>query len=168
MIRSHAVENGVCAGGVVADHAAHGGTLSGGRVGAEHQSVFGGGTVERGQHHTRLDNGGMRIGVHVNDGVEVTRAIEDQRFAHGLTAERGARSARQDGDLVFCGQFHGGKQVILCLGNRHTERFDLIHRSVGGVEHARGRVVANVAAKTFAEVGNEIGIKHQSPQEDLR
>jgi len=72
MVGGHTVENGVCTGGIVPDHATHRGAFRGGRVRTKHQTLFRGSRIERGKNDSRFNGGGHRFGVNPNNGIQPT------------------------------------------------------------------------------------------------
>jgi hypothetical protein len=156
MVCRHAIKDGVRAGGVVGDDAAHGGAFGGGGVGAVLQSMRGGGSVQARQDDSRLDSGGLRFGVNGDDFVQEAGGVQNQGRANGLTGQRGAAAARQDGDTVFGSQFEGANQVVLSLRDGDAKRHHLVDAGVGAVQDSAGGAGQHVAAEVTLEFGDEV------------
>ena len=77
--------------GVVADHAADGAAVVGGRVRAEAQTVRGGRGLQRGLHHARLDPNGVRVRVEVADRGQMSRGVDHQARTDGVAGTRRPR-----------------------------------------------------------------------------
>ncbi len=163
MVSGHAIQDGMRAGGIVADHAAQRGAFRGGRVGAEDQTMFSGSSIERGKNEARFHGGGAGLGVNVHQFVEPARAIQDQGFTNSLPGQRRTGAARQERYLVFGRQFDSSVQVVLGFREGNAERLDLVDGGVGAVENTAGRVEADLARKMFAQVGDEIRGKGHAP-----
>ena len=80
----HAVDDGVGAGGVVANDAANGGAVCAGGVGAKGEVVRREDAVEVSQGEAGLNAGGAGLGVNGDDAVHVAGEVEDEGFAHSL------------------------------------------------------------------------------------
>ena len=65
------------AAGVVADHAAEGTAVVGGRVRSERQMMFFGSVAEMVEHHSRLYPGNAPLGINLDDVTHVAGEIED-------------------------------------------------------------------------------------------
>ncbi len=122
MIDGGAVAGRPCAGGVVADHAAEGGAVERGRVGAEHEAVLGGVAVEVEADHARLDLDRLRFRVEVANVGQVAGAIDHQGRAHRLAGQAGARAARQHRHVQLAGDLHDGAQVVAGAREDHAQR----------------------------------------------
>src|SRR5690349_5601579 len=117
------MDDGVRAGGVVADHAADVGSARGGDVGAEHQVVPGELAIERIEHDARLHAGDAEQRIDVENVVEIFAAIEHDAGSDRLAREAGAAAAWDDGDVHFESDLYRGLQAHFTLRNDDADRF---------------------------------------------
>ena len=79
--------------------------------------------------------------------LQVLREVDHQRRADRLPGQRRAAAARQDRHAVAGGQLDRGRWTSsVDFGNDHADRLDLVVGGVGGVEHARDGVEADLAS----------------------
>src|SRR4029453_9239337 len=86
---------------------------------------------------TRLDTRPARVGVNLQNLVQVFRKIHHYGMPHRLPGEASASTAWQHGDLVATGDVHRGDDISLVPGNDDADRVDLIH-AWGGVVQGPG------------------------------
>ena len=125
------------AAGIVADHAAHGAAVRGGRVRAEAQADRAGGDLQLVLDHAGVDHGRARPGVDRVDPVEVPGGVDHQARADGVTRARGAGSAGCDGGARLQRGPHEGDEFVGGAGVGHRHRRDAVQRRVAGVQRPR-------------------------------
>ena len=103
MVDGLAVAQRACTGGVVADHAAEGGPVAGGDVGAEHQAEGFQVGVELVEDDAGLDPDEAAVAVDDADAVEVLGNVQHNAGADGLTGEARGRASGDDGDAQIGG-----------------------------------------------------------------
>ena len=140
---------------VVARHAADRGAVRGRDVDRKEQPVRREPAVEPVEHDAGLDRHRARLGVEVEDVIEVLAHVDDQRLAHRLAALRRARPARQHGHALLAGDLHGADDVLLAFRHHHADRLDLVDRGVGRVAPAAEGVEQHLALELAAEPRGE-------------
>ena len=133
IIAHGAVANGARAAAIVAGHAADGRPARCGDVDHEHQSVVVENAVQLIERDPRLNGNALVRRIEVNDLIEMFADVDDQRFADGLAALRGAAAARQDGNVFVARDLHGGADVIFVFWHYHPDGLYLIVRRIGAV-----------------------------------
>ena len=146
------MDDGVGAGGVIADHAAEVGAARGGDFGAELQTVRSESTVELIENNAGLHAGDLQVRVDVEDVVEILAAIENDAGADRLPREAGAAAARDDGDVHLQGDLHGGLQGRCGFWDDDADRLDLVNACVSGVKPTRDRIESHLAIDMAAQV----------------
>ena len=120
---------------VVADHAAEGAAVVGGRVRSERQAVPAGRPAQVVEHDARLDARPSAVGVDLQDRVEVAAEVEHDRGVDRLAADAGAGAARQDRDAEAMAHLDRGEHVVGVVGLDHSDRHVPV---VGGVRAPHG------------------------------
>ena len=137
--------DGVGTAGVVADHAADGAAIVGGRVGSEGQVMDFGGFTDAIEHDSRFDDGDSLCGVERDKTPHVFRKVEDDGDVAALTGEAGARTAGEDGRTQFATGGDGGFDVGSIVGKDEADGGLAVVRGVGRVEGAGGGVETDFA-----------------------
>ncbi len=102
-IAGHAVFRAAQPSGVGGHVAADGGHLVAGRVGRVHEAVFGGCSVKVGVDDAGFDDGGLVVGVEVQDAVHPFKAQHDAALRSvGSAGNAGARTPGNDRHLMRC------------------------------------------------------------------
>ncbi len=161
VIDGHAVHDRATTGGVVADHAADGCAVAGGRIGTENQAVLARGAIEVVLHNARLDAGETLLGIQIDDGVHVTRGVDDHRATHRLTREAGARASGQHGHTPARADPDGGGNISGIARKDHRNRFDAVHAGVAREQMTRVRIGAHLPAHHGAELRLEAGYRRR-------
>ena len=134
MIGGHTVDQGMCAGCIIRDDTAHRCAFSRSRVGTVLQSIPCSNFVQIRQYNAWLNDCITIFRIHFDQGIQPARAIQDQRISNGLARQTGPCTARQNRDFVFRGEFYRSVKIVMCLGNCHALRLDLINRCIRTVE----------------------------------
>src|SRR5262249_44022519 len=121
-----AIDDGVRAGRVIADHAAEVGAARRGNVGPELQAVRGQGPVELIEHHTRLDTRRPPGRIDAEHLIDILAAIEHDTRTDGLSGETGAAAAGRYRNVHLGANLHRGVNVVHGLRDHDAERLDLI------------------------------------------
>ena len=151
-----AVPNRVCARGVVADAAADRGTVRGGGVGGEFESVRGERCVEVVLHDAGLDAGLPALGVDGEDIVQLLREVEhDTARPDRLSRQRRPGPTRKNRDVVLGGDADRRPDVVDVARDDDTGRTSLVDAAVRRVEQLAVLVESDVAVDVLAEVGGE-------------
>ena len=141
---------------VVADHPAEGAAVVRGRVGAERQPVRRGGVAHGVADHARLDAGGARVRVDLQDPVDV-HEVQDDGGVHRLAGDRGPRAHRQHGHVVRPAHRQRRLDVRDVARAHDADRDAAVVRGVGRPHRARGGVEADRAVDGALEVGPQVG-----------
>ncbi len=147
------------AAGVVADHAADGCAVTGGRIWAEDQAVLARGAIEVVLYNARLDAGETLLGIQIDDGVHVTRGVDDDRATDGLTCETGSRASGQHGNAPARADPDGSGNIGGIARKDHRDRFDAVHAGVAREQVTRVRIGAHLPAHRGAELRLETGYR---------
>ena len=137
---------------VVADHPAEGAAVVRGRVGAEGQPVRRGGVAHGVADHARLDAGGARVRVDLQDPVDV-HEVQDDGGVHRLAGDRGPRAHRQHGHVVRPAHRQRGLDVRDVARAHDPDRDAAVVRGVGRPHRPGGGVEAHRAVDSALEVG---------------
>ena len=129
-----AVGDGVGAGGIVGEHAAHRGAVGTCRIGAHHEAVLGGGPVHVVERYAGLHPGRLRLGVDLEDAIQMVAKVDDQRLVDALPGQRRAAAAGQHGNAVFMRHLQGRLHILFPPGDEDADRFHGVHARVRGVE----------------------------------
>ena len=143
------------AGAVVANRAADRGAASAGRIRAEHQTVRPQRGVEMVQHDARLAAHPARLGIDLNDPIEVFAGVDNHGPAYRLPGQAGAGAARQDGHTLLRADRHGGNQFLDSARNDHADGLHLVDAGVGAVQDAMGVIEAHVADPSAVQIVDE-------------
>ena len=147
VIDRHAVGERAAARRVVADHAADGRAVAGGRVGPEHQPVRCGGLIELVLHDPDLDHGGPGVRVDLEDPIHVAREVEHQAGPDRLACEAGTGTAGNHRDTELGGRPHYRHHIVLVAREHDPGRHDRVHARVPR-EQVPGVVVEGDLADT--------------------
>ena len=91
--------------------------------------------------------------IEIVDPGEILAVIDDDRLAHGLTALRTARAARQYRDVRIRGDLKRRERVVSATRHDDAERVDLVDRRIRGVAGAGKRVEQHLAIELAPEAG---------------
>ncbi len=97
------------------------------------------------EHDAGLHPCGARLGVDLDDAIQMARRVDDECGTDRLTALRRAATARQHRHPGFGGNGDGRRDVVLGLGHHDAERQDLVDRSVRRVAPAARGVEEHIA-----------------------
>ena len=104
----------------------------------------------------RLDLRPLPFGVDLEHPVHVAGEVEDERAIDGLAGERGPAAAREERHLLPSRDLHGRLDVVGVARDHDTDRLDLVHGRVGGVEQTGDPIEANVAGDDLAKFVLEV------------
>ncbi len=150
--------DGVDAAAVVADHAAQGAAVVGGRVGPEGEAVGLGGGPQVVQHRARLHHGQAALGVDLDDPMHVLGEVQHHRHVAALAGQAGAAAAGQDRHVVLAAEGDSGHDVV-GVAREDDADWDLpVVGGVGGVQGAAAAVEADLAGHVAAEGAGEGGV----------
>ena len=139
--------HGMHAAGVVADHAAQGAAVVGGRIGPEGQVMFFGRVAQVVENHAGLDPGNAPLGIDLHDVAHVAGEIEHQGDVAALSGERSAAAAAQERSAILARERDRGDDVVGVAGKNYADGDLAIVGSVGGVEGAAAGIETDVAAQ---------------------
>ena len=88
------------------------------------------------EHDTGLYFDSALIRIDLQHIADVLGVVNDQACASGLTTLTGTASARNDGHSQIAADGHGNGHFMGRPWHKHTHRFDLIDRRIGGVTSA--------------------------------
>ena len=135
MVAGGAVHDGVCAAGVVADHAADHRTVGGGCFRGEPQPVRLQCQVELVADDARLHAHSALLRINRKDPVEVTAEVYNQAGTDHLSGEGRACGARNQSDPMGVGKAHQHVHIKFMVREGDPERALLI---LGGVRRVDG------------------------------
>jgi hypothetical protein len=101
--------------------------------------------IELVQHDSRLDHATAPRGVDLDDPVEISRAVENDRSVDGLAGLRRATAPGRHCNAFRTANRERAFGVGHCARGDHAERHGLIMRGVGGITAARKCVETDIA-----------------------
>jgi len=107
------------------------------------------------QHDARLHRRRPRLGIHVQDAVQVLGAVEDQRLVHRLPALRGAAAARQDRHPLLHRDGDRRRHILRIARDDDADRLHLVDRRVGAVAPACETVEQHLPVHGAAQAGGQ-------------
>jgi len=158
VIEGLAVGERVRARGVVAYHAADRRAIRRRGVGSEEQTLGPDMRVQFVLDQPRLHATPQLLPVHFEDPVHVFGEIEDDGVADGLAGERRAAAAGEDGNVELIRDLDSRLYVSLMARDHDTDRLDLVHRRVGGIEEAGIFVEADFAVDALSQFNGNVPI----------
>ena len=99
------------------------------------------------ENDTRLNLDCALNGVDLQHIADVFGVVNDQACAGGLTTLTGTAAARNNGHTKIAADGHGNGHLIRRTRHKHTHRFDLIDRGIGGVTTAVSRAKQDLALR---------------------
>jgi hypothetical protein len=151
-----AVDDGVGAAGVVADHAADHRAIGGGSFRREEEAVRLEVEVELVADDTRLDANAALRRVGREHAVQVAPEVHHDAAAHDLAGEGGAGGARDEADAAPVGEGDQLADVRLGFRQGDGDRQLLIFGGVGRVELPHRRIEVQLAREAGGE-GGQVG-----------
>ena len=119
---------------VVGRHAANGRPAAGGDINGKEQPVRLEQSIELVEHNSGLHYRPPCFRIHRNEAVEVFADINDDALPNRLPALRGAAAPHRYRNTRVIGNAQCGQHVLLGFWHHHTQRFDLVYRSIGAVK----------------------------------
>ena len=141
----------VAAARVVADHPAERAPGVGRRVRAERQAVLLGRAPQVVEDHARLDAGGARHGVQLEDPGHVPARVDDDRDVAGLAGQARPRAAGEGRRVELGADAQRGHHVVVVEREDDAERHLAIVRRVRRVHRARRAIERDLAAERGTE-----------------
>src|SRR5579863_6274148 len=139
------------AAGVVADHAAQGAAVVGGRIGGEGQVILFSRVAEMVEDDSGLDAGDAALGIDLENLRHVLRKIEDDGDVAELSGKRGSGAAakKRSAELAARGDRH--ENVVGIAREDDSDGYLAVVRSVGRIESAAAVVEADISPHFRAE-----------------
>ena len=139
------MSGGMRAAGIVADHPAERAAILSRGVRREKQAMSRGRGSKLGLDHAGLHDGHAIFRVDTCDRVHIPGEIQHSCGVGGLTAEGGAATARENGQLVLSRQFHSANNVTTVARHDDADWNSAIVRRVGRIDRAGRGIEAHVA-----------------------
>ena len=119
------------------------------RIGREEQPARRERLVERVDGDARLDFTPPRLDIHRSDAHTMARKVDDYRSIHALARQTRATAARQNRQTVLDAEPHRSHRIVHGHRYHHAQRFDLIDRRVGRIQHPIVKTDPNLSGHTF-------------------